>query len=179
MKRTTKEEPSTYWTDGHLVLHYRGATVRLEPNDPRLRFIELLIFGETLPPPEPVPRPPPAPEPVAELEKPPEVVVPEAWVKLWQRLPETHRKLLVLLSHKTLTSPEIERELRVRKGSLRGLHILISLRAREVGFDLPVESIGSGREDRRYFVPEDQAPVVRELDRRWKKVREAMAGGAG
>lgn len=166
---------SKYRDEDHLTLTYRGATIRLEANDPRLPFIELLLFGQTLPLPFPLP----------EVEAPPvevkpeaaQVSVPDAWVKLWQTLPAVHRRLLLAFDGKPLTAPEIEKKFGLKPGGLRGLNILISLRARDVFVPMPIEGIGRGRNSRRYFIDPKTTSWVNELARRWAEVETAMTGG--
>lgn len=171
-------EPSAYWTEGHLTLHYRGATVRLEAGDPRLPFIELLLFGKTLPPPMPAPVAPPVPV-TASTPEPPEVQVPAAWMRLWKTLPEKHRRVLVTLAREALTSPVLEQRLGLGDEGLRAVNILIALRAKEAGLKTPVEAVGRGRRTRRYLLRDEAQRYVLELDRRWKSVREALAAAEG
>lgn len=166
---------SKYRGEDHLTLTYRGATIRLEADDPRLPFIELLLFGQTLPLPLPVPE-----VEVAPVEVKPEaakVHVPEAWVKLWQTLPSTHRKLLLAFQGEPLTAPEIEKKFGLEPGGLRGLNILISLRARDVLVPMPIQGVGRGRNSRRYFIDPQTRAWVNELERRWGEAEAAMSGG--
>lgn len=166
--------PGHSWTEGHLNLEYRGVKMRLEPGDPRLPFIELLLFGKTLPPPVPAPA-----EPTATRPEPPRVEVPAPWVRFWKTLPETHRRVLATLSRESLTSPVLEQRMKLGKEGLRAVNILIALRARDAGLETPIDAVGRGRPSRRYFLGEQAIGYVLELDRRWEKVREALAEAEG
>lgn len=177
MEAMRSQVAGAYGADEHLTLTYRGATVRLEAGDPRLPFIELLLFGKTLPPPLPPPEPPPSPEPG--VPGPAPVVVPPAWLRLWKSLPELHRRVLVALSEEPHTSPALEKKLELRSGDLRAIHILIALRAKEVELPMPIDGVGRGRTRRRHFVVEAAQRWVLELDRRWEKVRAALVDAEG
>lgn len=167
---------SKYRSEDHLTLTYRGVTIRMEANDPRLPFIELLIFGQTLPAPVPVPEvevAPPAPPPDA-----PVVDVPDAWVKLWQSLPNLHRRLLLTLTGEPVTAHALEEKFKLKVGGMRAVNILVSVRAKEMKLPMPIKSIGRGRKTRRYFVDQETRRWLLELDRRWADVDAAMRGRA-
>lgn len=177
---------SRYRSEEHLTLTYRGVTIRMEANDPRLPFIELLIFGQTLPPPVPPPEVVvPPPQPVVEAPPPPEPVVaeapvvdvPDAWVELWRSLPDPHRRLLLALDGEPASARALEEKLKLKAGAMRALNILVSVRAKNVKLPMPVKSVGRGRASRRYFVDQETRRWVLELERRWADVETAMRGG--
>lgn len=160
-----------YGADEHLTLIYRGATIRLEADDPRLAFIELLLFGKTLPAPFP------APERLeAVMETVGSVDVPPAWVTFWNSMPDVHRRVLEELARETLTSLAIESRLVLGREAMRSINILVALRAKEAGLVMPVKSIGRGRKGRRYHLDNDERQWVLELSRRSTAAREAMSG---
>lgn len=160
-----------YGSEEHLTLTYRGATIRLEADDPRLPFIELLLFGKTLPPPFPAPV-----QPEVAVEEAESIDVPPAWVAFWNSLPEVHRRVLEELARDTLTSVDIESRLVLGKEAMRSINILVALRAKEAGLVMPVKSIGRGRKGRRYHLESGDRKWVLELVRRWTLIREAMDG---
>lgn len=160
-----------YGRDEHLTLTYRGATIRLEADDPRLAFIELLLFGKTLPRPFPAPD---SSERAGDESK--SVDVPQAWVTFWNSLPDLHRRVLEELAGETLTALAIESRLVLGSEAMRSINILVALRAKEAGLAMPVKSIGRGRKGRRYHLDNTERAWVLELARRWTIVREAKNG---
>ena len=154
------------------TLQYRGATLAIAADDPRLAFIDLLFFGRPLPPPVRLPEPKPvAPQPEDEPER---VEVPRAWVTYWKSLPEGPRRLLAVLAREQLTTAELEAHLGVGPGETRGMSILVAVRAKRAGVEPPLRDAGSGRAGRRQWVAEEARPLVLELERRWRKVAEAV-----
>lgn len=166
------DETTAFRSPGGMTLRYRGMTVHLEEGDPRIAFVDFLLFRD-LPP--PLQRPAPvAPEPEPEPEPEPVVEVPAAWQTLWNAVPEGARRLLVELSRRELTTPELEARLGMAPGTTRGFTIAIGQNAKKAGLDNPLQGAGVGRLKRRHFVAPQSRAVVLELDRRWQKVLAAL-----
>lgn len=172
MPAETKKESVSLPSGEGLTLLYRGMTVHLPAGDPRIAFVDFLLFRDLPPPLSRPAQPEPEPEPQPAVA--PEVQVPAAWHEFWNALPEGARTMLATLCRQQLTTPELETVLGMGPGETRALTIAIGWSAKKAGFANPIQGIGTGRLRRRHYVAHDARELVLELERRWRKVQDAL-----
>lgn len=133
-----------------LRVRIRGMTVELEPDDPRAKQIDALLFG----PPEPEVEPEPVKKPLS----------PKS-LAFWDDLKRTDRRMLLMLADRPRSPEELDEAFAKDAISIRVRNRRIATVARKHRYPLRVLRHGRTRSVRLYRIDDAFIDVVRRLSR--------------
>jgi len=132
------------------ILH-RGVTLELEDTDMRVRLMEVILFGDPLPPPLPAPL----------VNRPQDL--PHGVRSYWKLLGDREKQELVLLAERPYRAAELEAALGVTWRYLLGTHSRMARLANKHKVPLSVRATGRTRKGRRYMLHAGGAELIQQL----------------